>query len=104
VGLIEIENLQQFLDTLTPVQSCRVARCARFQQSVDRNLFRSSREARHSQERPTLSNRFNLCENCYNPVCASCCRAKALGYGMRSPPARAIPDYLLKDHQSQPLL
>ena len=25
--------------------------------------------------------------------------AEALGYGMRSPPARAIPDYVFKDHK-----
>ena len=28
-----------------------------------------------------------------------CRGAEALGYGRRSPPARAIPDYLFKDHQ-----
>ena len=84
--------------TLTPVWGRRVARDARVQRSVDRNVFRSSRGARNSQECSTLSNRFNLCENRYNPVCAFCRRAKALGYIMRSPPARAIPDYLLKDH------
>ena len=36
--------------------------------------------------------RVNVSENCYNPVFASCCRAEALGYTGRSPPARAIPE------------
>jgi len=35
----------------------------------------------------------------YNPVCAFCRRAKALGYPGRSPPARAMADYLFKDHK-----
>jgi len=63
----------------------------------------------------TLSNETDLCENCNNPVCASCRGAygdwasnpvrrtsrgaKALGYRMQSPPARAIPDYLFKDYK-----
>jgi len=39
------------------------------------------------------------------PACAGCGglftqRPYALGYGMRSPPARAVVDYLLKDHQT----
>ena len=38
---------------------CRIASLA------DRNSFRSSREARCSQEHSTLPDRFNLCENCY---------------------------------------
>jgi hypothetical protein len=58
--------LQHFSDTLTTVHICRVARDACVQRSVDRNLFRSSRGARHSQEYSTLFIRFNLCENCYN--------------------------------------
>ncbi len=58
--------LQHFSDTLTTVHICRVARGACVQRSVDRNLFRSSRGARHSQEYSTLFIRFNLCENCYN--------------------------------------
>ena len=36
--------------------------------------------------------RVNVSENCYNPVCTSCRRAQALGYGRRSPPAWAISD------------
>jgi len=47
--------------TIIPIH--RVARDARAQRSVDRNLFRSPRGARYSQERSTLSIRFNLCEN-----------------------------------------
>jgi hypothetical protein len=43
--------------------------------------------------------RVNVSENCYNPVCASCRGAEALGYARRSPPARAMADYLLKDHK-----
>jgi len=50
---------------LTFVEVCRVVRSARLRQSVDRNSFRSPCEASHSQERSTLSNRFNICENCY---------------------------------------
>jgi hypothetical protein len=42
---------------------------------------------------------FNVSENCYNPVFASCCRAEALGYTGQSPPARARPDLILKDHK-----
>jgi len=34
-----------------------------------------------------------------SPVCASCRRAKALGYRTRSPPARTIPDYFFNDHK-----
>ena len=34
-----------------------------------------------------------------NPLCASCCRAKALGYARRSPPARAMTDSFFKVHQ-----
>jgi hypothetical protein len=45
-GLMEIENLQQFSDTLTFVRVCRVAQGARFRQSVDRNSFRSPRGER----------------------------------------------------------
>jgi hypothetical protein len=36
-----------------------------------------------------LTNKTDLCENCYNPLYRSCHRAKALGYPGRSPPARA---------------
>jgi len=54
--------------TIVPIR--RVARDARVQRSVDRNLFRSPRGARYSQERSTSSNRFNLCENCYISVIA----------------------------------
>jgi hypothetical protein len=57
-------ELQQFSDTLTIIPICRVAQGARFRQSVDRNLFRSPCGASYSQERSTLSVRFNLCENC----------------------------------------
>ncbi len=42
--------------------------------------------------------RVNVSENCYNPVCASCRRAEALGYPGRSPPAQAMTDYFFKDH------
>ena len=49
-------------------------------------------------ERSTLSNWFNRCENCYNPVHAAHRRAEAPGYGMRSPPARTRADYFFKDH------
>ena len=45
----------------------------------------------------TLPDKTDLCENCYNPAFASCHGAKALGYGMRRPSARAIPDYLFED-------
>ncbi len=45
---------------------------------VDRNLFRSSRGARF-WECSTPYNWFNLYGNCYNPVCAFCRRAEALG-------------------------
>jgi hypothetical protein len=38
---------------------------ARIQRRVDRNLFRSPRGARSSQECSTSSIRFNRCENCY---------------------------------------
>jgi len=38
---MEIEHLQRFSVTLTLVRVCRVARDARFRQSVDRNSFRS---------------------------------------------------------------
>jgi len=34
-----------------------------------------------------------------NPLCRASRRAKALGYGMRSPPARARADDVFKDHQ-----
>ena len=34
-----------------------------------------------------------------NPLCASCRRAKALGYARRSPPARVITDSFFKVHQ-----
>jgi len=34
-----------------------------------------------------------------NPLSRASRRAEALGYPGRSPPARAIPDYLFKDHQ-----
>ena len=57
--------LEQFSDTLTPVWACRVARSFRVQQSVDRNVFRSSRGSRYPEECSNLSNRCNLCENCY---------------------------------------
>ena len=50
------------------------------------------------RECSTLSNWFNLYENCDNPVCAPCRRAEALGYGMQSPPARAVADYVFRDH------
>ena len=65
---------------------------------VDRNSFRSPCRARNPQERSTLSNWFNRCENCYNPVHAAHRRAEAPGYGMRSPPARTRADYFFKDH------
>jgi hypothetical protein len=64
-----------FKDHKPSVPVRRIARGARFQQSVDRNLFRSPRGAYNSQECSTLSNRFNLFENCYNPVCALRLRA-----------------------------
>jgi hypothetical protein len=72
VGLMEIEHLQHFSDTLTIVPIRRVARDACRWRSVDRNSFRSPRGVRYSQECSTPSARFNLCENCYNPVYASC--------------------------------
>ncbi len=53
-----------------------VVQGARFQWSVDRN--------------------YGDCE--INPVCAAYRRAEALGYARQSPPARAIADYLFKDH------
>ena len=34
-----------------------------------------------------------------NPVCVACRRVEALGYGMQSPPAQAMADYLFEDHQ-----
>jgi len=69
---MEIEHLQHFSDTLTIVPIRRVARDACRWRSVDRNSFRSPRGVRYSQECSTPSARFNLCENCYNPVYASC--------------------------------
>ena len=36
----------------------------------------------------TLSNKTNLCENCYNPPYCASRRAEAPGYARRSPPAR----------------
>ena len=47
--------------------------------SVDRNAFRSPCGARNSHEYSTLSIRFNLCENCYNPVCTASRRGEPLG-------------------------
>ena len=35
----------------------------------------------------------------FNPVCALCRRAEAPGDARRSPPARAVADYLFKDHK-----
>jgi hypothetical protein len=32
-----------------------------------------------------------------------CRGAEAFGYGMQSPPARALADYLLKDHKISPI-
>ncbi len=94
VGLMEIEHLQHFSDALTIVPIRRVTRGARCQRRIDRNLFRSSRGGARFRECSTPSARFNLCENCYNPVYASCRGAEALGYPGQSPPARAIPNYL----------
>ena len=48
------------------------------------------------RECSTSSTRFNLCENCYNPLFRTSRRAKALGYARRSPPARARTEF--KDH------
>ena len=67
---MEIEHLQRFSVTLTLVRVCLVARDARFRQSGDRHVFRSSQGARNPQERSTLSIRFNLCENCYKSAIA----------------------------------
>ncbi len=36
-----------------------------------------------------------------NPLYRTSRRAKALGYARRSPPARAMADYLLKDHNQR---
>ena len=79
-GQFGIPDLWQFSDTLTPVWACRVVRDTRVQRSVDRNLFRSSRGARHSQECSTLSNRFNLCENCYKSSSEQVNCGSAVGY------------------------
>jgi hypothetical protein len=46
----------------------------------------------------TLSNKTNLCENCYNPPYCASRRAEAPGYARRSPPVRAMADYFFKDH------
>ena len=57
-GLLQVQQILGYVDPclmLTPVQGSRVARDARVQQSVDRNVFRSSRGARDSgnvQPRP----------------------------------------------------
>ena len=93
--------------TLPPVQCSRVARDARVQQSVDRNLFRSSRGVRdsgnvqprplgstfartaifrsprgayNSQECSTLSIRFNLCENCYKSTAQRVCHHRGAAF------------------------
>jgi hypothetical protein len=69
---MEIENLQHFSDTLT--------------------IFASAM-SRETQCRPKLWRLRN--KSGIRP----CRGAKALGYGMQSPPARAMADYLLKDHK-----
>jgi len=51
------------------------------------------------QECSTSSARFNLCENCYNPLSRASRRAEALGYAGQSPPARAMADYFFNDHK-----
>ena len=75
------------VDMLTIVCIHRIARDARFRQSVDRNSFRSPREARDSgnvQLRPLGSTfvRTAIIRM------AACRRTKALGQARRSPPAR----------------
>jgi len=85
-------------------------------QHGDRNTFRSTlcRKRAPRAMRQTRT-RVNISENCYksgmrralsglwrlrNTSGMRPCRgAKALGYGMQSPPARAMADYFLKDHQ-----
>jgi hypothetical protein len=52
-------NLVHQAQPLTLVQVCRVAQDARIQRRVDRNLFRSPRGARSSQECSTSSIRLN---------------------------------------------
>jgi hypothetical protein len=45
----------------------------------------------------------NVSENRYNPLSRASRRAEALGYGMRSPPARARADYFFKNHKPSAL-
>ena len=81
-------------DGCSPVQqSLREPRCLRVSWSD------AHRDAEHAEGWRTrrllsmvcsiLTNKTDLCENCYNPLYRSCHRAKALGYPGRSPPARA---------------
>jgi hypothetical protein len=70
----------------------------------DRNKFRSTL-CRKRAPRTTRQTRtgVNVSENRYNPLSRASRRAEALGYGMRSPPARARADYFFKNHKPSAL-
>jgi|GEM_PF-2526449 len=84
---------------LTLVQVCRVVRDAPFSAKRRPKFISVTISGARFWERSTLSNWFNLYENRYNPLYRMSRRAEALGYARRSPPARAVADYLLKDHK-----